>query len=82
MLQGIVPTKIKPSSSHSRIVLGLPDIQKQLLLVNRLTGQAGDHERDPLENLADLLSELYAQLQHRKQVTIYRFGSKTRSKAD
>lgn len=70
----------KPRGPHQRIILGLPDIQKQLLLVNRLVGQAGDTERDPLENLGDFLSELYTQLQHQKQVTIYRFGSKTRSK--
>ncbi len=73
--------KIRTQSQHPRIVLGLPDIRKQLLLVNRLAHQAGDMERDPLENLGNLLSELYSQLQHQKQVTIYRFGSKTRSKA-
>ena len=78
MIQGNMMAK---SDSHSRIVLGLPDIQKQLLLVKRLADQAGDMERDPLENLGDLLSELYAQLQHQKQVTISRFGSKTRTKA-
>lgn len=77
-----MPKKNKPHHSHLRIVLGLPDIQKQLLLVNRMARQAGEMERDPLENLGNLLSELYAQLQHQKQVTIYRYGSKTRTKAD
>ncbi len=74
--------KTKTRSPHPRITLGLPDIQKQLLLVRRLANQAGDIERDPLENLGELLSELYAQLQHKKQVTVYRFGSRTRSKED
>lgn len=74
--------KIKPNQSHARITLGLPDIQKQLRLVDKLTLDAGDIERDPLENLGKLLSELYAQLQHHKQVTIYRFGSKSRSKGE
>jgi hypothetical protein len=74
--------KIEPRSPHPKIVLGLPDIQKQLLLVRRLANQAGDIERDPLENLGVLLSELYAQLQHKKQVTVYRYGSRTRSLDD
>ena len=74
--------KTKAYTAHPRIVLGLPDIQKQLLLVRRMTNQAGDMERESLENLGELLSELYSQLQHQKQVTLYRFGSKSRSKAD
>jgi len=74
--------KDKTRSPHPKIVLGLPDIQKQLLLVKRLADRAGDIERDPLENLGLLLSELYAQLQHKKQVTVYRYGSRTRSLDD
>ena len=77
-----MPGKIKPNQSHARIILGLPDIQKQLRLIDKLALDAGDIERDPLENLGKLLSELYAQLQHHKQVTIYRFGSKSRSKGE
>lgn len=75
-----MPSKTKTNPSHARITLGLPDIQKQLRLVDKLAMDAGDIERDPLENLGKLLSELYAQLQHHKQVTIYRFGSKSRSR--
>ena len=70
------------NNPHPRIELGLPDIQRQLLLVNRLVDKAVDHEKQPLEDLGNMLAELYAQLQHQKQITVYRFGTRTRSRAD
>ncbi|MBI4422490.1 MAG: hypothetical protein HY554_02115 [Elusimicrobia bacterium] len=75
-------TKPRANQTYPRIVIGVPDIQKQLLLVDRLAQRAGDAEREPLETLATFLADLYSRLQHQKNVTIYRFGSKTRSGAD
>lgn len=77
-----MPEKTKSSQARTRIVLGMPDIQDQLLLIDRLVAKASDSERKPLENLGEFLSDLYSQFQHRKSLTIYRFGSKSRTKAD
>ncbi|MCX5795654.1 MAG: hypothetical protein NTY77_09190 [Elusimicrobia bacterium] len=67
----------KAQGPHCRIVVGLPDIQDQLRLVDRLSASASEPELGRLNCLGNLLSELYAQLQHKKQVTIFRFGSKS-----
>ncbi len=74
-----MPGKNNP---HPKIELGLPDIQRQLMLVNRMVLNAGDHEKQALEDLSLMLAEFYSQLQHQKQITIYRFAAKTRAKAD
>ena len=63
-------------------MLGMPDIQDQLLLIDRLAAKASDVERKPLENLQAFLSDLYSQFQNKKSITIYRFVSKHRAKAD
>lgn len=68
--------------SGQRITLGLPDIQKQLRVIDQLTRKANENDRGTLEDLGTLLSEFYSQLQHQKQITIYRFSSRTRSKSD
>ena len=77
-----MPVKTKMRTPHQRIVLGLPDIQNQLRVIDQLSRQASERDRRPLEDLGELLSEFYTQLQHQKQITVYRFGSKTKTKAD
>ena len=72
----------KPRGPHPRIVVGLPDIQDQLRMVNRLSATASEPESERWGDLGNLLCELYTQLQHKKQVTIHRFGSKSASTAD
>jgi hypothetical protein len=72
----------KSQGPHPRIVVGLPDIQDQIRMVNRLSATATEPELGRWDGLGNLLCELYAQLQHKKQVTIYRFGNKSSSTAD
>jgi hypothetical protein len=69
-----------PQGPHARIVVGLPDIQDQLRLVNRVCAKADEHAAPHWAGLGLLLEELYVQLQHQKQVTVYRLGNKSRSK--
>jgi hypothetical protein len=64
---------------HPRIIVGLPDIQDHIRMVRRLSAAAAEPEQGRWDGLGDLLCELYAQLQHKKQVTIFRFGSKSSS---
>jgi len=59
-------------SPHQRIVVGLPDIQNQIRMVNRLSATAAEPEQGRWGDLGNLLCELYTQLQHQKQVTVYR----------
>jgi hypothetical protein len=73
-------TESKIRSPHMRITVGLPDIQDQLRMVNRACGKADEHEAPHWAGLGLLLEELYVQLQHQKQVTVYRLGNKSRSK--
>ena len=72
----------KSQGPHPRIVVGLPDIQHQIRMVNRLSATAEEPELGRWGELGNLLSELYIQLQHQKQVTIYRFGNKNSFAAD
>jgi hypothetical protein len=72
----------KSQGQHPRIVVGLPDIQDQIRLVKRLSATASEPELGRWGDLGNLLFELYTQLQHQKQVTIYRCGSKNFSNAD
>ena len=73
-------TKTKSHSPHLRIVVGLPNLQDQIRMVDRLSGRAVEPDLARWDDLARLLSELYAQLQHQKQVTVYRFGNRGRLK--
>ena len=66
----------KPRAPHERIVVGLPNLQDQLRLVDRLCGGADEPELTRWSDLAKLLADLYSQLQHQKQVTVYRFGQR------
>ena len=72
--------KNKSRTPHLRIIVGLPNLQDQIRMVNRLSGMAAEPELARWDDLGNLLSELYIQLQHQKQVTVYRFGCKNRSK--
>ncbi len=75
--------KMKQGTPLPRITVGLPDIQDQIRLIDRLSRNAADDgDRGRLKDLAELLSEVYAQFQHRKQITIHRFLSRTQSKYD
>jgi hypothetical protein len=61
-------------------MVGLPDIQDQIRLVNRVSASSSEPEAGRWDGLGNLLCELYAQLQHKKQVTVFRFGSKSESR--
>ncbi|MBI5209952.1 MAG: hypothetical protein HY927_08270 [Elusimicrobia bacterium] len=75
-----MPTKPKSQSPHQRIIVGLPNLQDNIRMVRRLSNAAAESEQTRWTDLEDLLSELYTQLQHQKQVTVYRFGSRDRYK--
>lgn len=71
----------KMSSPHPRIVVGLPNIQDQIRMINRAAGTATEQDQERWEDVKTLLGELYAQLQRQEKVTVYRVskkGSKTR----
>ena len=59
-------------STFSRIVAKLPDLQGQIRMVDRIGASIPEYEQDHWAGLAKLLSELYYQLQHQKQVTVFR----------
>jgi hypothetical protein len=60
--------------------VGLPNLQDQIGMVNRAIGKATDPELERWEGMGELLAELYSQLQHQKQVTVYRLGNKNQTK--
>lgn len=68
------------TTTHEHIVVGLPNLQDQIRMVDRLAVRAGEPELGHLQDLGRLLSDLYIQLQQQKQVTVYRFGNRNRSK--
>ena len=68
--------KTRSRTPHLRIVVGLPDLQDQIRLVDRHIGTASQPELARWDDLGKLLSELYTQLQHQRQVTVYRGGGK------
>ncbi|HAH05730.1 MAG TPA: hypothetical protein DCM05_04255 [Elusimicrobia bacterium] len=72
----------KLANPHMKIVVGLPDIQDQLRLVNRSRDKADEHEAPRWASLGLLLEELYVQLEHQKKVVVYRLTNKSRSKSD
>ena len=74
-------TEEKTRSPHMRIIVGLPNLQDQIRMVNRLSVNASEPELQRLKDLGHLLSELYTQLQNQKQVTVRRVGGKNMSKA-
>ena len=62
----------KQKSPHMRIVVGLPDLQHQIRMLNKMSANASEPELQRMKELAHLLCELYAQLQHQKQVSVFR----------
>ncbi|MFA6316585.1 MAG: hypothetical protein WC943_04145 [Elusimicrobiota bacterium] len=75
-----MPTKTKSSQAHTRITVGLPNLQDQLRMVDRTSGKAPEVEQERWNGLKQLLSELYTQLQYQKQVRVYRLGHRSQSK--
>lgn len=73
-------SKSKLVSPHPRIIVGLPNLQDQIGMINRVTDTASDLELERWEDMRELLSELYSQLQRQKQVTVYRLANKKESK--
>ena len=72
----------KSHTSHPHIVVGLPNIQDHIRMVNRLSATTADPELGRWGDLGNLLCELYSQLQHQKQVTVYRVGNRSCSTDD
>lgn len=78
-VQEVVPEAyfmIKSGTSHQRIVVSLTSLQNHVRAVDRITGTAVEPELGRWTDLAKFLSDLYIQMQHQKQVTIYRSGNK------
>jgi hypothetical protein len=75
-------TKAKTNSDtpHSKIVVGLPNLQDQIGLINRVSNLANEVDSERWEDVKDLLSDLYSQLQRQKQVTVYRLANKNQTK--
>lgn len=69
-------TKSKMSSPHPRIVVGLPNIQDQIRMINRAAGTATEQDQERWEDVKTLLGELYAQLQRQEKVVVYRASKK------
>ncbi len=65
---------------YSRIVAKLPELQDQIGMVDRLSASTAEPEQERWAGLAELLGDLYAQLQHQKQVTVYRTGERSLKK--
>jgi hypothetical protein len=72
-----IAAKSKSQGQYPRIMVGLPDIQDQIRMINRLSATAAEPDLGRWNELGELLSDLYSQLQSKKQVTVYRYGSKT-----
>jgi hypothetical protein len=49
-------------------------------MINSVTDLASEHDLEKWEDIKDLLSELYSQLQRQKQVTVYRLPKKNQMK--
>ncbi|MFC1678950.1 hypothetical protein ACFL2T_01930 [Elusimicrobiota bacterium] len=73
-------TKSKSGIPQSRIVVGLPNLQDQIGMINRVTDMATELDLERWEDIRDLLSDLYSQLQRQKQVTVYRLANKNQTK--
>ncbi|MBI4346739.1 MAG: hypothetical protein HY553_07775 [Elusimicrobia bacterium] len=68
------------SSLHPKILIGLPDIQDQLRLVDRQAAAASEPELSTWRGLGELLAELYSQMQSTHHVTVHRFAQRSKSK--
>lgn len=70
----------KTSSAHPRIVVGLPNIQDQIRMINRAAAKATEQEQERWEDVKNLLAELYSQLQRQDRVTVYRHAKRGSAK--
>jgi len=68
------------TSLHPKILVGLPNIQDQLRLVDRLASAASEPELSVWKDLGDMLAELYSQLQSQDHVTVNRLSKRSQSK--
>ena len=78
--EGAIAKKQETNPGHARIVVGLPNLQDQLRLVDRLARSTSEPEQQHWEDLGELLADLYTQLQRQEQVTVYRFGQRGKAK--
>lgn len=68
------------TSLDLKILVGLPNIQDQLRLVDRQVSGAREPDLATWKDLGNLLAELYSQLQSRQRVTIHRFSQRSKTK--
>lgn len=68
------------TSLHPKILIGLPNIQDQLRLVDHQASAASEPELATWKDLGDLLAELYSQLQSQHHVKVHRFSQRSKSK--
>ena len=73
-------TKTNADTPYQRIIVGLPNLQDQIGMINRVSGTASEFDQERWEDMKDLLSDLYSQLQRKKQVTVYRLANKNQAK--
>lgn len=74
MIQTLMARKPKPTQTYPRITIGVPALQKQLLLIDKIAAKADDLEFQSLSELATFLADLFSRLQRQKTVTLYRVG--------
>ena len=67
---------MKSTGPHEHIVISLPVLQDLVTLVDSFSRKAIESEEGRWADLARLLSDLYIQLQHQKEVTVHRSGHK------
>jgi len=72
--------KTSTSSPHARIIVGLPNLQDQIGMINQVAATASEPDLGRWTDVAELLSDLYSQLQRQKQVTVYRLANKNQVK--
>ena len=72
--------KIGSDTPHAKIVVGLPNLQDQIGMINKVSNLANDVDSVRWEDMKDLLSELYSQLQKKKQVTVFRLNNRNETK--
>lgn len=73
-------TKRKASSPQADIIVGLPNLQDYIGMINRVSTASSDSEARQWYDLRELLSDLYTQLQHQDDVRVRRFGARGRAK--
>ena len=69
-----VKKKKKQANPEPRpgILVSLPDLQDQIRLVNRVSGTATEPELEVWEEIGQLLSDIYVELQGKREVILHR----------